>query len=374
MEKMVDFVKRHVWWLVPLLLFDVMFFSWLLSGRGQREEQPSIQLAPSAALPLPEEPARPPGLRFGYPTDQRDLLNTTSVEVYQPTASGRVESALYGSVRTASFGGRLLPSFHEGIDIASRDRDRRGRPLDPVYAVADGQVVYVNRVAGNSNYGIYAVLTHEDPVGDIYSLYSHLASVERSLQAGQSIQRGDVIGVMGNTASTGIPMVRAHLHFEIGMIKNMGFATWYRAQKKIPDHGTWHGHNLTGIDPLAVYADGSDEPVFSMLDYLKNVSPAFVLLFEAPQALDYFHRYPGLWVGERHQGNAQVIAVSEGGVPISGRTATEEEEALLGRAFSHVLMADETVLGRNGLRLVVQRQGTWELGRAGERWLEILMY
>jgi len=367
---MVDFFKRHAWWIVPLVILDVLLFTWLFSGKDSMEDGPEIHLTPTEAVDV----LPPPGLTYGYPTDQRDLLNTESTVVYQPTASGRVQSALYGSVRTASSGGRILPSFHEGIDIAPLQRDRQGRPLDPVYAVADGEVAYINRVAGNSNYGIYVVLTHDDPMGTIYTLYSHLASAERALRAGQAVRRGDVIGVMGNTASTGLPMVRAHLHFEVGVINNMRFHVWYKARNQIPDHGNWHGHNLTGINPLAVYASGEDQPVFSMLPHLLQDPPAFVLLFKASRELDYFKRYTDLWSGEPHRGAAMVMAVSEGGVPLSGRSATPEEEQLLGKESSRVLMVDEAVLGRNGLRIVVQRNGQWQLGGNGERWLEILTY
>ena len=67
-----------------------------------------------------------------YPTDQKDLLDWQKPGVYQPTSSGKIESALFGSVRTTKQGGRLLSSFHEGLDIASLKRDRRSRPLEDV--------------------------------------------------------------------------------------------------------------------------------------------------------------------------------------------------------------------------------------------------
>ncbi len=366
-----SFLRRHAWWIIPLIIFDIFLFRWLWN-RGPEPEDGFVKAVP---VEEGEEVAvEPPGLWYTHPTDQRDLWNTESTEVYQPTAAGRVESALYGSVRTRSFSGRLLPAFHEGLDIAAMQRDRRGRPLDEIYAVTDGRVAYVNRVAGNSTYGIYIVLAHDDPVGEIYTLYSHMARVESGLRAGEPVQRGAVLGVMGNTASSGIPMHRAHLHFEIGVINNSRFDVWYRAQKLVPDHGAWHGHNLTGIDPLAVFDTREKEIEFSMKRYLRELPPAFTLLFRADRLPDYFRRYPGLWQGSPFTAGAIVMSVSEGGVPLSGRMASLEEVEAMGRDSVRVLEVDEDVLGRNGLRQVVRRGGEWTFGRNGERWLEILKY
>ena len=332
---------------------------------------------PPPAAPAPPEPAaaRPNELLYGFPTAQRDLQNKNSLDVYQCTASGRVESGWYGSVRTESVGGLILPSFHEGLDIAAMQRDRRGAPLDTVHAVADGRVAYVSRVAGNSNYGIYVVLLHEDPAGLVYTLYAHLAKVEPWVKAGQPVERGRVIGLMGNTASNGIPMQRAHLHFEVGMMLNARFQDWYRAAKQIPDHGNYHGHNLAGIHPLALYTNGSQEARFNMLEHLRTLPAAFKLVVRHGRAIDYFRRYPGLWQGAPAARPAHVVlAFSEGGVPLWGRAATPEEVARLGRSAIAVLEVDETVLGRNGQRLVVKRQGVWQLGGQGERWMQILLY
>ena len=204
----------HLLWIIPVIVVDVYVVLWL-KERGRRlaeDEQEAALLQPAPA----PEPIRPPWKGMVYPTDQTNLLGDVVASTFQPTASGRPESGLYGSVRTANRGGGVMPSFHEGIDIASLQRDRAGRPLDEVRAAADGKVAYINRVSGNSNYGKYVVLLHRDPMGEIYTLYAHLAEARRRSRPGQPCNGGRGGWKMGNTSSSPIPMERGHLHFEIG--------------------------------------------------------------------------------------------------------------------------------------------------------------
>lgn len=365
-------LRANLWWIAPLLVIDALFIAWWFS-RGNPDEEPSGLPPPEPAAHQSALPEPPPGLVLDYPTSRRDLLTAAPESVFMPTGSGRIESAHYGSVRTAQEGKYYLPSFHEGIDLAPQQRDRAQQPLDPILSAIEGRVLYANRIAGNSNYGKYIVLGHADPAGEIYTLYAHLAEVDPAIKPGASVARGQVIGRMGNTASTGLPLARAHLHFEIGVINNSQFHAWYRKQRLKPDHGNYHGHNLTGINPLDALAWQEQHGHFNLKDYLESLEPAFTYAFKTRHLPDYFTRYPSLWSGEPFSGHAVVLQVSEGGVPISGRNATAEELGRIGR-HGLVLSASETALGRNGLRLVVKKKGQWTLGRDGERWLEILAY
>lgn len=367
------FWKKHGWWILPVLILDAIALVWWLGRRDEEESAPAPP-APEMAGALPEQaPPPPPGLVIGFPTGQTNLLDTNAAGVFMPTASGRPESAMYGSTRTTQQGNAILPSFHEGIDIGPVERDRKQVPLDRIFAIADGRVAYMNRVAGNSNYGRYVVVVHDDPMGEIYSLYSHLHEVTPSLQRGQTVKRGDDLGRMGNTPASIIPVARAHLHIEVGVIMNQRFHDWYKKQKLKPDHGIYHGHNLTGINPLDVFKGQAERDIFTMADYLSHLEPAFTLVVRASKMPDYFVRYPALWTGGAPDG-AMVISVAEGGAPLSGRPATAAEKETLGRQSRAVLTANPHVLGRNGLRLVQQRQGQWVVAKNGERWLEILMH
>lgn len=233
-----------------------------------RELPMPMSYADHRLLELEAEMQMPPSALFNwdYPTPQTNLLSSDLEGVFQPTASGRLTSALYGSVRTLSGPRGLYASFHEGIDIAAVSRDRQGRPLDKIKAIAPGKIAYANKIIGNSNYGNYVVLTHEDPIGSFYTLYAHLASVAPDIAPGMVIERGTTLGIMGNTPASIIPMARAHMHFEIGVMLNSKFDTWFKARHMTPDHGCYNGLNLAGLDPLDILENAAKAADFSLKD------------------------------------------------------------------------------------------------------------
>ena len=181
-----------------------------------------------------------------WPTPNRAFLDSKSLGTFlQPTSSGRLESALFGCVRT---NGR---QFHEGIDLKPIQHDRRGESIDDIYAFHEGIVRYVNRKAGKSSYGQYVVIEHPDIQPGLVSLYAHLRSVPRSISPGRRVAGGEKIGIMGRSAGGyTIPRERAHLHFEIGYWLGPEFQKWFDQQpfKSPNDHGAWNGMNIVGID------------------------------------------------------------------------------------------------------------------------------
>ena len=94
-----------------------------------------------------------------WPTANPAFQNGQSIEAYiQPTASGVLESGLFGCVRNG--GAR----FHEGMDLYPLSRDPRGEALDKIYAVLPGRVVYVNASAGHNPH-LGQLLRHHIPNG-----------------------------------------------------------------------------------------------------------------------------------------------------------------------------------------------------------------
>lgn len=377
---------KHIWqgnrkWRLPMVFFlGVLLF---LVGARHRTYAPDVISPPPAAeqnasdkiaieLP-PPKPTPPPWPLFTHPTHQRNWAETENPKVYMPTGSGRVASAGYGSVRTNSSGRAV---FHEGVDIAPVSWDSRRRAADKIFAVADGVVGYINKYGGNSSYGVYIVLNHQDDVGEVFTLYAHLASVSEDLKVGQRVERGQEIGQMGHSSTLGIPVRRSHLHFEMGMMLNPSFEKWYRKKKMTPNHGRYHGFNFAGFDPrlMLIPLSGREDVRFSYLFTLKNKSPAWQLLVRSKKRPRYFDQYPLLWEDAPYKNQVMLLKVSESGIPLAGRNATAAETELLGNAKTRVNVVDEDVLGRNGLRHVTKSRGTWTLGSNGTRWLEILMH
>lgn len=100
-----------------------------------------------------------------------------------------------------AFGMRVHPvtrrrAMHEGVDMS-------GAVGTPIYATANGMVKEANRRSG---YGIQILLDHSF---GYKTRYAHLSKL--MVEAGQSVKRGDVIGLMGNTGRSTGP----HLHYEV---------------------------------------------------------------------------------------------------------------------------------------------------------------
>ncbi len=102
---------------------------------------------------------------------------------------------------TDGFGNRRDPftnqvRFHHGADFAAP----RGTP---VCATADGVVVRVGRMSG------YGKVVHVDHGYGYKTVYAHLDSY--SVRRGQRVERGEIIGALGNTGRSTGP----HLHYEV---------------------------------------------------------------------------------------------------------------------------------------------------------------
>lgn len=345
-----------------------------VSSCGRRKQTDEATLP----LPVPEGAIFQPTSdlqTLAYPTHQTRLTSDNLAEVYQTTASGKPESGTYGSVRTGQYGKLLLPRFHEGVDIAALSRDAKGRPLDDVFAAAYGRVALVHKVAGNSDYGIYVVLIHNDPVGTFYTLYGHMAEADAALREGMIVEPGTRLGRMGNTSTSGIPMNRAHLHFEVGMLANDRFLSWPGLPKTHTPGGLYNGQNLWGLNPISLFRDYQDhDGKLTLLEHIRRVPVAIELISKTNKLPDYFRRHPALWSGPDSFEGALVFSISEGGVILSGRPVTAEEAHQLDRNKSAVLRVDEAVLGRNARRIVVKQNGQWKIGGNGEKWLSLMLY
>jgi murein DD-endopeptidase MepM/ murein hydrolase activator NlpD len=297
---------------------------------------------------------------------------------YQPTVEGTVESGMFGCVRRG--GSR----FHEGVDIKCLHRDKRGESTDPIMAVSDGVVAFINSKSGLSNYGRYIILRHVWDGVEVHTLYAHLREIASGLAEGQPVRTGQVIGVMGRSTNTreGITPDRAHLHFEVCFLANARFDQWYRRRDpKAPPFGNYNGQNFFGIDAVALFRARVSDPKLNFSRYMAKQPIGFTVLLGA-RPFSWLNMHP-----EQIQPTkpdvvpvAYEVGVTAWGVPIAiwPRGSAELSESVrrdLHRDRSVLLRVNDVEIGRNGCRDYIRRAGSgWEITNDGREWLELFRY
>ena len=103
-----------------------------------------------------------------------------------------------GACMSSSFGPRS-GGQHNGLDLHSADGG-------PVLAGGDGTVVEKKY---RDDFGNMILIDHGQGV---FTRYAHLSTFEPGINVGTTVEAGQQIGLMGNTASYRIPI---HLHYEL---------------------------------------------------------------------------------------------------------------------------------------------------------------
>jgi murein DD-endopeptidase MepM/ murein hydrolase activator NlpD len=139
-------------------------------------------------------------------SQQRADLNSASASLSQLSKLGDTDAApdvlpWYGQI-TSPYGWRMSPfrpgvrEFHYGLDINASEGT-------PVQVTKSGIVTYIGY---DSSYGNMVEVTH---AGGWLTRYAHNSKV--LVQLGQTVRRGDILALSGNTgASTG-----PHIHYEV---------------------------------------------------------------------------------------------------------------------------------------------------------------
>lgn len=316
---------------------------------------------------------RPVGaLELGLPTPNTALFESgQAAAFYQPTVEGTVESGMFGCVRR---GGRR---FHEGIDIKSVQRDRRGESSDPVTAAAVGRVAFINHVAGRSNYGRYLILEHRWDDVSVVTLYAHLREIADELRAGDWVERGQRIATLGRTTNTreGISPDRAHLHFEVGFMVNPNFRIWYaRRDPKAPPFGNYNGQNFIGLNPADLLRAYAAKPEKNFARYVAAQPIAFTVLI-ATNRLPWARLHPEQIINAKNDQAvaAYEIGVTGWGLPVT--VATRFAADIGNRRLPALNLVNESILPTDGCRKLVERRGKgWALTADGKTWIELLTF
>lgn len=157
--------------------------------------------------------------------------NTTKTYVEQLYEQGKFSSGgLAGNLGSASAAGFIFPvaglnrdsinnknypsyKGHTGVDV------NRGvqEGVSQIVAVANG-VVAQSVALKNANgtyrsYGEYVTIDHQN---GLYTAYCHMYPNSRKVSTGQTVQQGQILGLLGTTGNSSGP----HLHFEVRSGRN----------------------------------------------------------------------------------------------------------------------------------------------------------
>jgi murein DD-endopeptidase MepM/ murein hydrolase activator NlpD len=129
------------------------------------------------------------------------ILDQVLMGVYTQRGAMPAGAPIVKGWMSSPFGERVDPisgkkAWHEGMDFA-------GANGSDVVAVANGIVVFSGRRDG---YGLMVEISHGENLRTRYGHHQELL-----VQAGQSVKRGDVIGLMGSSGRSTGP----HVHFEV---------------------------------------------------------------------------------------------------------------------------------------------------------------
>lgn len=313
---------------------------------------------------------------FQFPTANQALFENEGEDRFFVGTPGKPWiSGAFGCVRSGGW------QVHEGLDIRCLERDKRNKPLDPIFATADGKVAYINRKTPLSNYGIYIVLHHRIQGVDVYSLYAHLSRVADGLAVGQPVQAGTKLGTMGCTTNTKtrISNERAHLHFELNLLLNEDFPSWFR--KHYPtqrnDHGMWNGRNLAGLDPRQILLTQRMHGERFDLAHVIRSQPELMRVVVRETDFPWLRRYPQLIqpnpLAEEEGVAGYELVFNFNGVAyqLIPRAASE----LSSNARITLLSVNEHEYKlRPGRKLVSRKSGTWRLTRSGELLIDLLLH
>ncbi len=310
-------------------------------------------------------------VRLELPTENRALFEGRPDDFFQPTISRREISGHFGFVRTGQpEPARYFERFHKGIDIRPVRRDPAGRPLDPVTAAAPGRVVYTNRAANRSNYGLYVVIEHQFGFHRAHTFYAHLNRIE--VKEGDLLQTGDRVGILGFTGA-GINLERAHLHFEFTFLLNRDYAGWYNseAHKFEPrvtpnDHGNHNGLNHMGIDPIPILeaTRRSQPPTIGQIFAAERVQ----FRVHVPAGRDYFcwqKRFPEMVQGgiDGPLPAAWEIDCTRTGIPLHFRRLDQPvPDPVLAWFRPNLSLQDWFTRG------LIEGRGHEQLSRQGKKW------
>ncbi len=100
----------------------------------------------------------------------------------------------FGKMRHPVF---LTEKMHKGADF-------KAEIGTPIYATSDGKIIKAE--VSSKGYGNHVLIQHDD---EFSTMYAHMSEIKVGI--GQTVKKGDIIGLVGNTGASTLP----HLHYEV---------------------------------------------------------------------------------------------------------------------------------------------------------------
>ena len=202
----------------------------------------------------------------------------------QNTLERPIPRASYTEI-SSPFGPRNLDgkAFHHGVDYPA--------PIGtPIYAAADGKVIYSGQAGG---YGNWIVLEHEINGLKFYTIYGHMGEKDLLVKEGETVKKGQNIARVNEKGEATGP----HLHFSVAFGRdvqnprlfydyvNPTFAVdmeksdntqyaGYVAPKKLTPSDYWkmaqEAGKQTGWDPIFIYSQWEIETGHFTSNVLRN--------------------------------------------------------------------------------------------------------
>jgi len=167
------------------------------SGHSPAGDKRSVATASSQPpRPVKEQRASVAGQKTVAPVSRKEYAGSAAQKVNSSNTPDRIARWLWPARGTVVKGFSATEQGNKGIDIA-------GRSGQPIYATADGKVVY----AGNAlrGYGNLVIVKHND---EYLSAYAHNQRI--LVREQQSVKAGQQIATMGKSG-----VADGRLHFEI---------------------------------------------------------------------------------------------------------------------------------------------------------------
>ncbi len=170
-----------------------------------------------------ETPSETPDSNFAFPITQfKERITKKPFGIYITPQSSPVQPERF-------------TGYHTGIDVEYQDITKDV----PVYAIADGEIIYSNFVSG---YGGVLILKINIS-GSVHSiLYGHLRSSSLP-NTGKTLEKGEQMAVLGTNNSVETDSERRHLHLSVLSDDRIDLKGYVQNQSELSG---W-------IDPLTLY-------------------------------------------------------------------------------------------------------------------------